>query len=420
MPKKLISFLGAGKYEPCIYKYENKSSTESRFIQKALIELICKDWEEKDEIIILLTEKSEKMNWEGETYKGLKYELEEMDIKPEIKTIKIPDGNTEEEVWEIFNKIFEIINERDEIYIDITHSFRYLPMLATIILDYAKTLKGIKVKKIFYGNVFGEPRIMELQELDRLLDWNKAIDKFLTTGYVEDLYNLSKREYGKLHKENRELHELLKNNTGKLKKYMEYLATVRGDEINNFDYDEFKNEIDEIIKIIKKDSSLAPLIPLIEKIKDKFKDFKNNDKYNCLRAVSLCIEFNLIQQAYTLLQESVITLICKDLDLDYLDKEYRGLVSSALNIVARDLPKNEWKIPGKDEDEKKKNLELLKKIVDHLKTNNLTKLSKLYDKLTQYRNNINHAGFNKDKMEPKKFKNMINEIYRNILNFYSI
>jgi len=64
---------------------------------------------------------------------------------------EIPDGKDTDEIWEIFDIIYNALEEDDNIYIDITHSFRYLPMLLLVLLNYAKYLKNIKIKQITYG-----------------------------------------------------------------------------------------------------------------------------------------------------------------------------------------------------------------------------------------------------------------------------
>ena len=64
-----------------------------------------------------------------------------------IIPVNIPDGLKQNEIWEIFDKIVENIDAGDEIYFDMTHSFRFLPMLAITVLNYSRVIK----KKINQG-----------------------------------------------------------------------------------------------------------------------------------------------------------------------------------------------------------------------------------------------------------------------------
>jgi len=45
---------------------------------------------------------------------------------------------------EIFRTIFDEIDENDEIIFDVTHSFRYLPMLVFIVINYARVVKKMQ------------------------------------------------------------------------------------------------------------------------------------------------------------------------------------------------------------------------------------------------------------------------------------
>lgn len=163
--KVFISVLGTGLYESGIYTKGEFKSTETRFIQQATIELLgCKEtWTEDDKICILLTEQARKLNWdvtvrenrstkEKIPYEGLKNILEKMDLKPTLLDVPISDGKDEKEMWDIFQTVFNLLQEDDELYFDLTHSFRYLPMLILVLGNYAKFLKNVQIAHISYGN----------------------------------------------------------------------------------------------------------------------------------------------------------------------------------------------------------------------------------------------------------------------------
>ncbi len=50
--------------------------------------------------------------------------IQNMNLNFSVEQVEIPIGIDEKEIWNIFEIIFEKINEGDEIYIDITHAFR--------------------------------------------------------------------------------------------------------------------------------------------------------------------------------------------------------------------------------------------------------------------------------------------------------
>ncbi len=410
--KKLLSFLGANRYNPYVYEFEGTLSERTRFVQEAIIQKLCKGWGEGDKIIIFLTEGAKIGNWLGENYKnekelteGLEERLKRLNLKAQIIPVDIPDGNTEEEIWKLFKIVYETLEEEDEVYFDITHSFRYLPMLTTILLNYAKVLKNIKVKRILYGNIYGKtPKIMDITAFDALMSWTNAIDKFLSSGYAEDIVKLAEREYYLRLKESKGKDEFAKNLgfvSNQLNTFMKYLATVRGPIIDKYKYNNLRNAIDTVLKSINEGSPIEPMIPLLERVKEKLADFEDNDIYNGLKAVKWCIDHNLIQQGYTLLQESIITIICKKLGFDELDRDYRTLISSALNIKVKNTPEEKWS------EFAKKNRELIERIISICDD----ELAKIFVEITQYRNNLNHAGYNRDKIKPKDFEDKLKELY---------
>ena len=201
MPRKVfISILGTGLYEECAYTKEKEEehkpfkSSPTRFIQQASLELVgANDWSKEDQVIIFLTKKARELNWNKtiaerkrygkdtpEPYKGLEAVLQEMDLKAQVEDKDIKDGMNKEEIWEVFQTIYDTWEEGDEVYMDLTHSFRFLPMLLLVLGNYAKFLKGITIENIIYGNyearsiAENEATIISLMNLARLQDWNFA------------------------------------------------------------------------------------------------------------------------------------------------------------------------------------------------------------------------------------------------------
>ena len=62
--KVFISFLGTGHYDECIYTNGLSTSSPTRFVQTATLELIgAKKWTKDDNILILLTPEARQNNW---------------------------------------------------------------------------------------------------------------------------------------------------------------------------------------------------------------------------------------------------------------------------------------------------------------------------------------------------------------------
>lgn len=103
-------------------------------------------------MFILLTDRAKTENWDiadnqkcnkitggHEDYAGLKHIIEDMSLPAKTEEVRIDDGKNEGETWNIFNTVYNILEEGDELYVDLTHSFRYLPMLILVLSNYANS-----------------------------------------------------------------------------------------------------------------------------------------------------------------------------------------------------------------------------------------------------------------------------------------
>lgn len=421
-----ISVLGTGLYEECKYTYtdENKNftSSETNFIQKATIEYLCKDnklLESDDKILILLTDKAKEQNWDKNIkerynyktgnnieYKGLSQVLEEMNLKCEIETKLIPEGKDNNEMWNIFETIFNEINDEDEINLDLTHSFRYLPMLLLVLCNYAKFLKNITIAHVTYGNY--EARnletntapIVNLKPLIEIQEWSSAASDYLENGYTEKLEKLSSSNLKPLLKEektrtdeNKKLNYFVKG----LTKYSEERQTCRGVSICD------NEQINNLITLSKsiKEIAITPLKPIFNKIKDSFK--QNDKEYkNCIDAAKWCYDKHLYQQAITLLQEGIVTKICSDNDIDIIDNKRRNIVNKAFYIKKNNTPKEKWEVSSE------KDIEDIDNLLNN--DNTIKKLHKDFSDLTELRNDINHGGFRFNAQGVDKIKKKIKEL----------
>ena len=208
--KVFLSVLGTGYYNKTTYYLNDKNKAfKTRFIQEATLKLLPVNWTKNDKTIFFLTNKARISNWESpaqqedsrvkngerDTYKGLKERIEELNQNYQIIAKDIPDGNNEEEIWNIFNIVYNELETEDELYFDITHAFRSLPMLIMVLINYAKFLKKVKVKKITYGNFEGKDGnnfspIIDLTSFSELQDWANAANTFVKFGNIEDVASL--------------------------------------------------------------------------------------------------------------------------------------------------------------------------------------------------------------------------------------
>lgn len=423
MPRKVfISVLGTGHYKPAKYYFNNNQEDylETRFIQQASIAKICQDWNENDKILIFLTKLAREVNWEKEaqknhrdgTYPGLSYELKKLNPKATIEDWPISDGNSEEEIWKIFETVFSKLENDDEVYFDITHAFRSLPMLLMVLIHYAKFLKNIKVASITYGNWEvgkenqGLSPILDLTSFSVLQDWSGAAQEFIRFGRMsmteevitDPLKDLAKQYKGQS-EEVLNLRQLIKN----LQATPDSIYTCRGKKIfEGLDAQNYKDLREKNVG-----SFFPPLIPLLQTMDEKVQEFSPEQKLkNGFEAVKWCINYNWIQQGYTILQETLISFILKNLGKNWENEILRNTLNACAGIIVRKEPEEEWKgVALKHKD-----------IARELSQNEIViKFSKINYQLTDFRNDMNHAGIRKNPKPFSTLKDNLPVLYKEIV-----
>lgn len=441
MGKAFVSFLGTNDYLDCIYRLDESDNTVYKYVQEFFVNKFCKEWDNGDEVRIFLTEDAETKNWNNNGHKdnkgnisennGLKERLDQLNLQCTIQPItNLPCGNTEEEIWQLFEKIFESFKENEEVIFDITHSFRSLPMLMLVLLNYSRLLKKIKIKGIYYGafeilgpvyEVRNKPEneriapIINLNNLIGLQDWTLATYNFIENGITKDINRIANERIKPILSDTKGqdpeasgIRDLLKD----LEAISQNISTCRGKEIINFDYNKTHTTLNTLIE--SKTNYIKPLPHLLEKIDNKIKTFTNNDVINGLKSVEWCLQHNLYQQGITIFQESIISYVLFLLNEDWQDKEKRTLVSLAFRIKAQNIKQEDWN------EEAKSSKDFIDKC---LALQKLEELKGIYSSLTEIRNDINHAGMLEDSREYKKiidcFKCRFKE-FKTIVNYEDI
>ncbi|MBW4669847.1 MAG: TIGR02221 family CRISPR-associated protein [Cyanomargarita calcarea GSE-NOS-MK-12-04C] len=219
MAKILISPIGIGgrfknddtsdrQYQETCYKIGDKSYNASRFMASVLYEHFNLDgiifigtvksmWEEiyrffcdkngltmDGEYWLDLACKSDTFNNESEL-DSLDLSKVEQVLGNHSKCILTKYGLNETELWDNFDKIFEIVNflnKDDEIYIDITHSFRSLSLFLFLTVTFIQDLvpeKNIKIAGVYYGMLdvtreLGYTPVVDLKSLFDMTSWIKG------------------------------------------------------------------------------------------------------------------------------------------------------------------------------------------------------------------------------------------------------
>jgi len=200
MARVFLSVLGVNPYEEV--EYLPLDDTEPRtpatpFIQEARLEALAARGEAPDRVTIFVTggaSGSRARNWDARATlrlpppsppkppapDGLAARLAR--LNENACATDIPDGKSEEELWELFRVIDAAVQEGDELYVDVTHGFRTLPIVLLSALDYVCRAKGAHVREISYGAYEALPRgssdprpTFDLTPFFVIRDWTTAL-----------------------------------------------------------------------------------------------------------------------------------------------------------------------------------------------------------------------------------------------------
>ncbi|MBO5699230.1 MAG: TIGR02221 family CRISPR-associated protein [Bacteroidaceae bacterium] len=413
--KVFISFLGTGNYANCKYEFSpDKISAPVRFVQEALINDLCVEWTEEDQILIFCTEASYQKNWVDNGHVdptkpnqqleeiekiGLETRLRATSFYHLVKMVTIKEGFSEDEVWSIFDTVYEQLKEGDEVYFDVTHAFRSIPMFSTILFNYASFMKDVVIKSIHYGafeklgpsyivkkEIPLEKRIaplLNLTNMIRLQEYTDIASSFVSFGRVKKLSEVLKHE-------SKEANSVVNDVCVALEKFDNALAVNQMSEIKDGKY---MLVLSNTAKPLRKQNLSAPIKNIINVLHQQLQKFgfvANQSNQNIEAAISWVKHYKMLPQAYTLGLEYVITLLVEH----YAEtspykakgkegvKNFREYMSGICNISDEDIAEKKFK--GKLQDNAELNQQYFEEEL-------IKELRPYYQKLSQKRNSVNHA-----------------------------
>lgn len=426
MSRIYISFLGTNDYLACRYGQDApEDGPVVRFVQETTLRRFCMEWTPEDRGFIFTTEEARKKNWVDDGHwdrendcpkhcHGLKTCIGRLCLPFEVKRIEIPEGQSEDEIWEIFDSIYGVLKPGDKVIFDITHAFRSIPLLAIVILNYARVLKKIELLGIYYGafEALGpvwevkkmpvEKRrapLLNLTPMNRLMEWTFAVDRFLEAGDAKEVSRLALNAAA----------PVLKNSRGKdtgaaatrdiakaLESFTKNIYTCRGPEIVKAST-YLKCQLDKAKDV----EEFKPLVPLFEHIQKRVSQFRGDAVHDGIQAAKWCLDHNLIQQGFTILQETLITHFVTMNGQDPGSLTHRNIAASAVKFAKNDTPEDKWQgDAGKDK-------VLTRQYISMFKT--MEELSDVFRGLTPSRNDLAHAGYRDDRKRPEKFEKELGE-----------
>lgn len=181
---KAITFLGTADYKEVTYTYRGQEHTTRLFP-----EALCHFFPQIQTLYLFATPTVQE-------HTNLK-ELRKHIPSPPLEVVPIPEGHSEEHLWEIFDALTGRIDEEDRVVFDITHSFRSLPFLTFLAAAYLRAVRRVKIEAVVYGAYEARPKddpaprpVFDLTPFVDLLDWLTAANEFIYTGNARFLARL--------------------------------------------------------------------------------------------------------------------------------------------------------------------------------------------------------------------------------------
>jgi len=427
MANVFLTFLGTNDYLECNYVVPEIGfrCEKVRFVQEATLKLACKDWDATARGYVFTTADAEKKNWMDNGHishpacQGLAQRISELNLPFEVRPVSIPDGNSNEEIWEIFKIVFDCLEYEDCVVFDITHAFRSIPMLAVVLLNYAKVLKKIQIAGIYYGafEKLGpipkvrempvaqrDAPILDLTTLDSLMEWTIGIDRFIKAGDPEMIHRLSMDSVKPLLEQSKgkdQAAQSIRSLANRLKAFSQAHSTCRGLDISQTAINLRQSVLDA------KQTDILPLLkPLLAKIEEVATKYGNHTLPDGLAAARWCREHNLVQQGYTILQEAIVSHFTEIVGGNIKNINQRKNVSQAFKILAQKIVDHpsRWEVEARDSEGFIR--QVIRAIVE-------TKgISRIFEKIREKRNDLAHAGASANALTVSNVERFYDELDR--------
>lgn len=400
MASKFISFLGTGNYQSCKYKLSDTFiSDDVIYVQEALVKALCMDYTGADKICIFVTKEAKTKHLDK-----LLAKLNSLDLKCKIDPIDINDSKNEADIWALFKTLYDAIGAKDSVVFDLTHSFRYLPMLFFSILNYAQYLKQINVDGIYYGAYEARTEdniapIFNLSDAYTVLQWANAADSFVNYGIADKLYKQIKKQ------------DMEFSDSGKLSdsilKIADNMNYARGQRI--YEGTMFSNCLEKINTYkYSADVKLNPiLLPILDSVEKKIENFKQKSELNFIPAVQWYIDHDMPAEAISMLKEGICTYLIIDANGDFKNSSLRLVLGSRLAYKS----KNPFKYNA--------NQMQWKNFVESIMSTELAKkLKSVIENFNTFRNDIDHSGFVEQARKPENLRNEIIDAFNKLIGIF--
>lgn len=248
------------------------------------------------------------------------------------------------------------------------------------------------------GRAVRDANVYDVVSLVTLMEWTEAVTAFLRFGYADDISSLAKAERGKWFRQAPNSPDFqavaaLEALAGSLKLLTEDLRAARGKRLLEFDQMEALQKRLAAAKAATR--QIPPLGALLDGIENVVGRFRPDDWRNGIEAARWCVAHELIPQAYTLLQETLFSMVLKKAGFPYDQEKWRVAAAYALFSAGKKQDGSDF--DAEDEAHRGGYIKI-REIVGTLPSELIQACASLRD----HRNDINHGGYLSDAAQAQR------------------
>ena len=239
-----------------------------------------------------------------------------------LVVIEVPDSMDEETQFQAISQLLEKIETEDTLFVDLSGGLRDVAMLLVIAARCMRDLRKVQTRRVIYAELRGgESIVRDRTQLYGLFDFVTAMDQFFSTGTAQKLENYLRSEGEK----DPVLHTLLT----RINQFSEDLALCRVRKLNDD-----LNQIDQALKETpEKSQNLTDLFfqMLKDRFSTEFAELLSSGEKALPALVSWCAGHGMYQQALTLLCEQMPEYVCQHIFVQPTPKGWEYLAAQMQN-----------------------------------------------------------------------------------------
>lgn len=388
---KALSFLGKGDYKRVTYVWNEEKFFTTRLFPQAVFEIFA-----PEKVVVFVTPGARSCD----NFRDLQSILGE-----KMQPVDIPEGKSEEELWEIFARCDEVVEEGDEILLDITHALRSIPLFISVVAAYLRQAKNVTVRHIVYGayearvpggegDAVGRAPILDIAPFLELLDWLSGAEFFKKRGDASLLAEKIRGVHQEAWREKpgTDLPRKLKSLADELWNFSWAISLIHPREVMRR-----AQKLEGLLQAAEEEAArwAKPFRVLLEKVREEIAQFvhvtpETLNRENLKKQLTLAtylLEKDLVLQAVLLSREWVISYVLLEQgESDWLKLKVRERVENDLGKVKAKLEGKEAQVPEW--------LAALPKF---------EAIAEIWNALTNLRNDLAHCGMNEKAAEAKSF-----------------